>query len=385
MRVIYAGGATGGHLMPGVATARAVERTLPGSRALFLVSGSPTERHCRGALAEFQTAWMPRTPWHGKADKVLFAGKSLWAAQRMVEIVRGFRPHLVMGLGSYNSAVPVLVGRLLGVKTALMAADVLPGLAVRLLAPMVDRVMVQYAEALPALKARSTAVTGLPVRRRILQADRRAAMRRLGLRPGRPTLLAAGGSQGALALNETLYRALEMAFARHSDLQVIHLTGIDHLQSALDRRLSLRGSYRPIGFLERMEDAYAAADFFFGRAGASTLAELTALGLPSILVPYPYAANDHQRLNAEVLSAAGAAITMDQSELTPERLAEALMALAGDARMRRRMSERAASKGRPDAADNVAHELADLAGFGQKTKRTSIPKQQTRGRQPRAA
>ena len=385
MRVIFAGGSTGGHLMPGVATAVALQKALPGTRALFLTSQNRTERRCSGALDAFETAYLPDAPWHGPAGKLLFPAKALRAAARMADVLRGFRPHVVVGLGSYNSAAPVLAARMAGVRTALVAADALPGVAVRLLAPFADVVLVQWGEVIPRLKARRAVVTGLPVRERILSAERRAALMRFGFSAERPTLLAMGGSQGALALNRTLYEALRLAAGRGVDLQVIHLTGIDHLQAALDRQLGGSINYRPIGFLDRVEDAYAAADFAFGRAGASTLAELTARGLPSVLVPYPYAANDHQSLNAALLSESGAAIAIPQPELSAERLCETLTALAGDAALRGRMAENALHQGRPDAAVRAARELAELAGFGPQLPRSAVPIPETTGQRSQAA
>jgi UDP-N-acetylglucosamine--N-acetylmuramyl-(pentapeptide) pyrophosphoryl-undecaprenol N-acetylglucosamine transferase len=158
---------------------------------------------------------------------------------------------------------------------------------------------------------------------------------------------------------------------------------VDHLHTALDEGLSMLGPYRAIGFLERMQDAYAAADFALSRAGGSTLAELTALGLPSILVPYPYAAHGHQGVNAGLLAQAGAAIAIDQQDLTAERLAESIRALATDDGLRGRMAECARQQGRPDAALRVAQELAVLAGFGSQLKHTflladDIPSQPSR-------
>ena len=176
-------------------------------------------------------------------------------------------------------------------------------------------------------------------------------------------MLALGGSQGALVLNQALYGALRIIRAKGADLQVIHLTGVDHLPAALEEQANSSSSYRPIGFLERMEDAYAAADFVLARAGASTLAELTALGLPSILVPYPYAGS-HQQANAAVLTQAGAAVSVNQTELTGGRLAALIQEFALDPQRRRLMAEGARRLGRPQAALTVAAELAELGGFG---------------------
>jgi UDP-N-acetylglucosamine--N-acetylmuramyl-(pentapeptide) pyrophosphoryl-undecaprenol N-acetylglucosamine transferase len=245
-------------------------------------------------------------------------------------------------------------------RTALFAADTVPGRLVRLLAPLADRVFLQWHAAARRLVVRHPRVTGIPVRAELFDADRPTARRRLGLREDVCTLLALGGSQGALALNRTLEGALRRL---EGDLQVVHLTGVDHLPDALASPLNEARWYRPIGFLPRMGDAYAAADFVLSRAGASTLAELTALGLPSILVPYPHHADRHQYVNANLLRRAGAALVLKQAQMDDRRLLGVIRRLADDADLRARMGRNARRLGRPLAARAVACELAALAGF----------------------
>jgi len=363
MRVLFAGGTTGGHLMPGAAVAHALRRLLPGSRAMFLLTGHRAESRCRNAIAGFESVRVPPTPWAGVTDKALFPLKALRAAERTLRVMRAFRPDVVVGLGGHNCVVPVLLGKALGLKTALMESNAVPGRAVGLLAPFADCVFVQWDCAAARLKARRAIASGNPVRDRLFGVDRRRAARRLGLSPHRLTMLALGGSQGALALNTALHRALGEVQAKGVDLQVVHLTGVDHLPGALSRAMTL-ADYRPIGFLDRMEDAYAVADFVMARAGGSTLAELTALGLPSILIPYPHAAANHQRANAAVLEKARAAITIPQSELSVRRLADTIEVLACNTRLRAQMAAAARRIGRPHAAESVALELARMAGFG---------------------
>jgi len=363
LRVVFAGGTTGGHLMPGAATAEALKMLLPSSRCLFLATDRKAERHCRGAIAPFEVAAVPATPANGLAARLLFPFRALRAADRARAVIRAFRPHVVAGLGGHNCVVPLLVGKLLGVRSAVFESNAMPGRAVRFVAPWVDLAVLQWPIKPADLRARRVLVAGNPVRRSLFGVARKAAARRLGVSPDRCTLLALGGSQGALVLNQALYGALRIIRAKGADLQVIHLTGVDHLPAALEEQANSSSSYRPIGFLERMEDAYAAADFVLARAGASTLAELTALGLPSILVPYPYAGS-HQQANAAVLTQDGAAVSVNQTELTGGRLAALIQEFALDPRRRRLMAERARRLGRPQAALTVAAELAELGGFG---------------------
>jgi len=346
--------------MPGAAAATALLELVPDARCLFLMTDRDVEQHCAAAVEPFEVQRVPATPWAGLRQKALFGPRCARAAAHVLSVFRAFRPHAVIGLGSYNSFVPVIVARASGLPTALFAADTVPGRVVRLLAPLVDRVFLQWHAAARRLVTRNARVTGIPVREHLFGTDRLTARRRLGLREDVCTLLALGGSQGALSVN----RALQGALLRlEGGLQTLHLTGVDHLPEALESPLNETGWYHPIGFLPRMGDAYAAADFVLGRAGASALAELTALGLPSILVPYPHHADRHQYANAELLRRAGAAVIIEQTRMTDRRLLGVIRRLADDAALRARMGRSARRLGRPLAARAVARELAALAGF----------------------
>jgi len=351
--------------MPGAAIAEALRSLLPSSRALFLLTDHKAEKHCLRALEGFLTARLPATPWDGSVNKLLFPARSLHSLGRTLDAVRAFGPQVMVGLGGFRSVAPMLLGRALGIRTVLLESNAVAGAAVRVLAPAADLVVLQWEQAVAGLRARRVLVAGNPVRAKLFGVRKEAALRRLGLSPLKRTLLVLGGSQGALALNKTLHEALAMIYAKRDDLQVLHLTGVDHLPAALEWMNSLRVmSYRPIGFFNQMEDAYAAADFVLARAGGSTLAEVTALGLPAILVPYPYSAGKHQHANAGVLAGSGAAIVLDESELTAHSLADAIVTLAVDAPLRTQMAACARRMGQPRAALTLAAEIAAMAGFG---------------------
>jgi UDP-N-acetylglucosamine--N-acetylmuramyl-(pentapeptide) pyrophosphoryl-undecaprenol N-acetylglucosamine transferase len=350
--------------MPAAATAGELKRMLPGTHVMFMTTHRKAEKRCAHALEDFECVQVPATPWAGMGDKIRFPLKSLRAAERILSVLKMLRPHVVVGLGASDCVVPVLTARALGMKTTVLEANVVPGLAVKLLAPLADCVVLQFERAGRGLHARRTEELGNPVRASLFGVERRAARRRLGLNPDKTTLLATGGSQGAAKLNDALFGAIRILAESHTELQVLHLTGVDHLPAALARAQEegLTG-YRPVGFMERMEDAYAAADFVLARSGASTLAELTALGLPSILVPYPYSAGNHQELNADLLAQAGAAIKISQRDLTDRALAEAAARLAGSRTFRGRAAFNARRLGKPQAAEKVAGLLATVAGF----------------------
>ncbi|KPK65133.1 MAG: hypothetical protein AMK73_03780 [Planctomycetes bacterium SM23_32] len=381
LRVLFAGGGSGGHLMPAAATAEAVRAAYPGSRAMFMLTDRRTDSWCRSAVSDHKMLHLPAVGRHSVGERLRLPFRSLCAAGRVADVVRSFRPHAVVGLGGSDCAVPVLAARALGVRTVLFEANAVPGRAVRLLAPLADLVVVQWARAAAGLRARRVLAAGMPVRARLFGVRRERALRRLGLSVRRRTLLVTGGSQGALTMNRALWEALGAIFEAAPDLQVLHLTGVDHLPAALEWKESLPvSSYRPIGFLDRMEDAYAAADLVVSRSGGSTLAELTALGLPAVLIPYPHHVDEHQQANAEVLSATGAAITISQSALTAGRLAATVALLAGNDDLLSSMAAASQRLGRPRAAFDVAAELGALAGLS-RPKLRSRPDEDTLGKE----
>jgi len=373
---MFAGGGTGGHLMPGAATAEALQQLFPDARCLFMPTSRSSELHCHRAVQQYEVVPVPAPRWEGTAHKLRFFGAALGACERSIELICQFRPDVVVGLGGYSCAAPVAIARAMGLPTMLFESNARPGRVTRTLAPVVDCVQLQWEAAAEHLKARRVLVSGNPVRARILRGERRAARRRFRLDPEACTLLVMGGSQGALPLNRLFLRALKRLAQRPlpippQALQVLHLTGPDNLDEVRWTNAPPWIPYRAVGFLEEMEDAYAAADLVLARAGGSSLAEITAVGLPAVLVPYPHATDDHQSANAAVLARAGAAVTVPQAKLTPERLAGLLAQLVTDPARLRRMAAAARRLGRPDAARMVALELAAMGG--QEVKRFRAP------------
>jgi len=264
---------------------------------------------------------------------------------RALGVLAELRPSLVVGVGGYASVAVVVAAAMRRVPTVLLEQNVVPGAANRWLARFARAVCVGFAESIPYFPAGRAVHTGNPVRAGILRP--RAA------RP-RPGILVFGGSAGAHRLNQATLDALTLLGPVARDLDVTHQTGgadLDGVRAAYER---LRLGVRVEPFITDMGAAYASADVVVARAGAMTCAEVTAVGLPSVLVPYPYAADDHQRRNAEVLAGAGAAELILDAELTGERLAATLRALLEDADRRTAMASHARALGRPDAAARVA-------------------------------
>ncbi|MFW5923433.1 MAG: UDP-N-acetylglucosamine--N-acetylmuramyl-(pentapeptide) pyrophosphoryl-undecaprenol N-acetylglucosamine transferase [Planctomycetota bacterium] len=363
--ILFAGGGTAGHLMPGAAVARALQRTDSGAECLFLTTGRDAERICAEELEGFRSVPVPAARWKGVVQKLRFCLTAPAAAGRTFDIVRDFGPDMVVGLGGYSCICPTLTARGMGCRTMVFESNAIPGRVTRLLAPLVDAVQLQWAEAARHMRACRCLVTGNPVRERVLDADRAAALREFGLDTDRLTVLVMGGSQGALPLNRMLRRALtvlrERPPAEKSNLQILHITGPNHLEEARKIRVPSALIYRPLALTPAMGRVYAASDVAFCRAGGSSLAELTAVGLPSLLVPLPHARDDHQKANAAVLEREGAAKCLSQDELTPGRLARLIVELGDRPGWLRQMGEEAHRIGRPDAARKVARHILAMA------------------------
>ena len=346
--------------MPAVALADALCETAPGSRCLFLHASRDVQRSYSDALDRFETACLPDLRWQGLVQKLRFGPGVLTAVTDTAEAFRHFAPHALVGLGGSGCAIPVAAARALNVPTILIESNAIPGAAVRLLAPWVDSVQAQWPATKRRLEGAVCRLNGIPVRQRIFQGNRPRARKRFGLSGDRYTLLAMGGSQGALSLNKTLLATLKDFPLPRRKLQVLHLTGSRHLSEARGFDAPEGLVYRPVGYLEDMEEAYAAADLVLCRAGGSTLAELTALGKPSVLVPYPHATDDHQMANAEALADRGAAKCVAEPDLSPARLASLLSTMVENPRSLSRMGDRARRLGSPEAARTIACELCSM-------------------------
>ncbi len=374
--MILAGGGTAGHINP----ALAVADILRGKGAEILFVG--TERGLEADLVPragykletIKAAPFPRRlSWRQAA--AIYAAMSGW--RQAFGIIRRFRPHVVVGTGGYVAGPVVLAAVLLRIPTLIHEQNAWPGGANRLLARWVDRVALGYEEAGRYLRVKDKPVhTGNPVRSEVLAASRTEAVRKLGLRPDRLTVVIMGGSRGAASINKAVWSARER-LRNEARLQVIHQTGAAGFNEVRGRYASIGihpteegtitdGPMRVVPYLYDMPAVLAAADVVVSRAGALSLAEITARGLPSILVPYPYAAGDHQTFNARTLVAAGAAYMINDHELTGERLWAALWPLIEDPDRRKKMAAAAKALARPAAAETLAELIVDL---GKKARR----------------
>ncbi|MFQ5848573.1 MAG: undecaprenyldiphospho-muramoylpentapeptide beta-N-acetylglucosaminyltransferase [Candidatus Methylomirabilales bacterium] len=362
MKVVLAGGGTGGHVFPALALARELrgrdmEAMLIGAArgpegAAFAAEGFPMETIRVGGLKGLR----PKA----QASSVVLLPQALVHA---LMLLRRHQPSAVVGVGGY-AAGPVAMGAVLRrIPLLIHEQNVAPGLTNRVLGRVADVVAVSFEETGPAF-GREVVVTGNPIRREILEADRRKGVEAFHLDPNKLTVLVFGGSQGAHRINQAVAEALPHLGRLRDRLQVIHATGERDRNEMEEAYRVWKGAARVLPFIQDMASAYAAADLVVSRAGATTIAELTALGKPALLIPYPFAANDHQRENAEeVVRVGGARLVLDR-DLTGHRLALEMHELLDDPAALAEMGRAARGLGRPDAATHLADLVCRLAGAG---------------------
>lgn len=353
VRVVVAGGGTGGHLYPGIAVARAL-LVRRGDAAVSFV-GTARGLEARVVPHEgFALDLIRSGGLKGKSPAALARGLGLLPGSALDawRVLSRRRPQVVIGLGGYSSGPIVLIAALRRVPTLLMEQNAVPGLTNRLLAPVVGAAAVTYPST-AAYFGKKAFVSGNPVRPEFFKVGSAVeAAGALGSQ-GPVGVLVFGGSQGAHAINMAMVEAAPDLAAAGATIRIVHQTGERDLALVQDgyRAANLVARVEP--FLYEMDRAMADANLLVCRAGATTLAEIAAAGRPSILIPLPTATDDHQRRNAEVLAKAGAAEVIDQGDLTGARLAARIMALARDGERRARMSAAVREMARPDAAEAI--------------------------------
>ena len=324
-RIAIACGGTGGHLFPGLAVGDAL--VARGCEVTLLVSSKEVDQTAVKSAYGMEVESLPVI---GLSRNLPRFAASFWSSLGQCRKLFGEnRPDAVLAMGGFTSAPPVIAGKLIGARIFLHEANAIPGRAVKLLAPLADEVFVQFPAAMPRVLSIDIRATGLPVRAAMEPIEKADARTALGLADDQPVLLVMGGSQGARSINQALIESLPRLAKALPDLQFIHLTGtgsVELVRQAYDA-LGLSAVVRP--FLTEMEYALGAADLALSRSGASSLAEFSAMELPAILIPYPTAVDDHQRLNARSFVDIGAARCFHQKQLTPTLLVSQLSQLFG--------------------------------------------------------
>lgn len=354
MRVVIAGGGTGGHLFPGLAVARALKARRPDARISFAGTAAGIEARVIPAT-EFELDLIRSGGLKGKSAGAVIRGLGLLpvSAADAWRVIARRAPDVVIGVGGYSAGPVVALAAARGIPTLVLEQNAVPGLTNRLLTRIVSAAAVTYESAL-AYFGRKGFVSGNPVRQEFLQIDD------AGVNAANVRVLIFGGSQGAHAINVAVVEAMPR-LAAAAAVSLVCQTGSADLDLVLAafRRSGLEG--RVERFIDAMDREMSAAGLIVARAGATTLAEITAAGRPSILIPLPTATDDHQRHNAEALRAAGAAEVIEQKDMTGALLADRILALAGDRDRRRSMAAAARRLAKPDAAERIVDAVLALA------------------------
>jgi UDP-N-acetylglucosamine--N-acetylmuramyl-(pentapeptide) pyrophosphoryl-undecaprenol N-acetylglucosamine transferase len=354
MRVIIAGGGTGGHLFPGLAVAEEFKSRDASTEVIFV-----------GTEYGIEARVVPREGYPIKflraegligvsiLKKMKAMVKVLFSIIDSYRIIKKIKPDIVIGVGGYASGAIMLVAFLMSIPTMILEQNSIPGFTNKMLGKFVNTVCITYQESISFFQRAKTFLTGNPVRMQVLRGSIESAYRLFSLEKGIFTVFAFGGSSGAKSINIALIDALNYLHDLKDKIQFLHQTGLKDYENIRQayRKREFKGTITP--FIYQMGEAYAVADIVISRAGATTLAELTDLGKPAILIPYPYAAGNHQELNARKLLEMGAAKMILDLELNGEILARNIRELYTNETMRNEMKRNSSSIGRPDACERV--------------------------------
>ncbi len=357
MRVLIAAGGTGGHIYPGIAVAQEIMRRDGGSKVRFVGTARGLETRlvpqAGFELSLIDSAGLKNVGRIAQMRGLVLLPKSFVSA---VTLIRQFKPDVVVGAGGYVSGPVVLMAALTNRRTLVMESNALPGWTNRVLARFVDRAAVSFEQALPFFRGKGV-VTGNPVRREFFEIPPKQR------EPGKFSLLIFGGSQGARAINEGMVAALPSLESLKSTLRIKHQTGPADLEKVKTAYVAAGWNEQADvrSYIDNMMADFAAADLVICRAGATTTAELIAAGKASIMIPFPFAADDHQRKNAEALEAGGASRMILQKDLSGERLAKEIRVLAESPQQLDQMENASRKLAHGDAAVAAVDMIEELA------------------------
>jgi len=365
MRVVLTGGGTGGHIYPALAIGREIADQQPGSSLLYI----GTTRGLESRIVPEQgiafeditiTGFRRSLSWENVRTVMRF----VQGVRRSKQLLKSFKPDIVVGTGGYVCGPVVYAASRLGIPTLIHEQNVLPGLTNKFLSRYVDGVSVSFPESMAHFaKCPDVVYAGNPCATRVLQADRDSGFESLGLKPGTPFVLAVGGSGGAKALNEAVVRAAPL-LRKLPGVHLVFVTGerfFKDTEAAISKGgQDVANRVKVVPYIRNMPEVLAAASLYVGRAGASFLAEITSLGIPSILIPSPNVTNNHQEANARSLVDAGAAKMILERELTGDSLFARISEIMGDSAHRAEMSKASRELGMPQSASLIYEQIVRL-------------------------
>lgn len=364
MKIVISGGGTGGHIYPAITIAESLKKIIPTAEIIFIGTQNGLEKDIvprYGYPLKFiEVAGFERSL---SLDTLRSIGKLFKGLQEAWQLLGEIEPDLVIGTGGYVCGPVLFLAALNGVPTCIQEQNAMPGVTNKILAHFVKRVFLGYEEGAKYFGGRSKKiVTGNPIRQTVMANNKAEAQKTLQLDSKKKTILVSGGSRGARSINQAMVGVLEQ-LANHNELQIIHVTGAANYDAFI-KQLSAATleaeNIKIYPYLHDMPSALAASDLAVFRAGAIGLAELMARGIPSILIPYPYATANHQEYNARAVEKNGAAKVILDKDLTAASLLKAIEALMADERLLKNMQEAALVLGKPLAADIIAQQALDL-------------------------
>lgn len=371
--MVIAGGGTGGHLFPGIAIAEEFKRRDAKAEVIFI----GTEHGIEAKIIPregYPIRFLRAEGFVGAPifRKILSAGKMLFSLVDSYRILRSLKPKIVIGVGGYASIAPVMTAFMMSVPTMIVEQNSIPGLANRILGKFARAIGITYQESMALFPKEKTFLTGNPVRMRIVKGSRSAAYKIFSLDRDKFTIFVFGGSSGAKSINMAMVNAFNHMLDLKESVQFLHQTGeidYEYVRESY-RKWGFKGTVTP--FIYQMAEAYAVADLVISRAGATTLAEITAIGKSAILIPYPYAAAHHQEFNANKLVEMKAARMILDHNLRGELLANYIKELYADTGLRLEMEKHSRAVGMPDAVQRVVDIALSLSRQESGDKRLNI-------------
>ncbi|HYE08749.1 MAG TPA: undecaprenyldiphospho-muramoylpentapeptide beta-N-acetylglucosaminyltransferase [Patescibacteria group bacterium] len=368
MKAILTGGGTGGHIYPAVSIAREIQRRYKNVEIIFV-----------GTEKGLESKIIPKEGFVLKTIKVRgferkFTLKNLVAVKEAAfsigsarKIIKDFKPDIVIGTGGYVCGTVMLTAALMGIPTVIHESNAFAGMTNKLLFRFVDKIALNFEEAAKYFRnSRKVVVTGNPIRPELLQATRQEGRHELGFDENAPLVFITGGSRGARKINQSIL-ALAEECSKSGQYQLLHMTGDTQykavLQSYKDRKIPTDSSnIKVVPYLYNMPYALAASDIIISRCGAMTLSEITALGKPSVLIPFPYAADNHQEYNARALEKKGAAIVIVEKDLTEERLKNTVLELLNHKEKLEQTALNSKKLGVRNATEKIGELISELLG-----------------------
>ncbi len=357
MKILFAGGGTGGHLYPAIAIAEEVLKKVPDAYIAFVGTRDKIEARVIPQKGfRFFTIWISGFSRRLRIGNLLFPIKVVVAMIQSFLVIKKMKPGVVVGTGGYVCGPVLFAASVLGVKTVIHESNSFPGVTTRLLARRVTKVIITFEDSRRWISPEANIeLIGNPTRAELSEMTRSEGSRYYGLDERKKTIFVFGGSLGAASINAAM-PALTAA-AIKNDFQIIWQTGSGQKMSESSQKV--HPNIKVFEYIDRMDCAYAASDLVVSRAGATTIAELTRIGKPAVLVPYPYAAANHQELNAQTIAEKGAAVIVQDTDLQ-QRLLPVVLDLVNDERALQEMQKQSLALGNPAAGEQIAERIIAL-------------------------